>query len=421
VAPELEPQASLPWFIRLRWVAVAGQSIGLALGWWVLELPYAWSLLAALVVLTAASNVALSWAVKRRPRAWPASRTLGWVLTFDTLILTALLAGSGGPMNPFTVFYLVHITLSAVVLSARWTTWISALSIGGFAALFALAPSSHSHHHHMAYHLEGMWVAFVLAAASTGFFMRRIAQSIAQQREEIAALRETSQRTARLAAVTTLAAGAAHELGSPLGTIAVAAHEAARALETSKAAGALADDLALIQLEVERCHEILSKMAQQASEPTDQGRAFSFDELVETLRNHLNDEERKRVEFDADSSESALAPSLEQLSQSVTALIRNALDASPTDQNVGVKIRTRGTNAEISVSDRGSGIPPDVLSRVGDPFFTTKQPGRGLGLGVFLARACAESLGGMLSIDSTPGQGTRAVLSLPLRPIAGAS
>ena len=96
-------------------------------------------------------------------------------------------------------------------------------------------------------------------------------------------------------------------------------------------------------------------------------------------------------------------------------IVKNAQDASPADREVVVHARISAEAVRIEVQDRGSGMPPDVLARAGEPFFTTKPPGRGMGLGLFLTRAVVERLGGELRIESTPGRGTTAVVSLPAR------
>jgi len=412
-----EPQVSVPWLVRLRWLAVGGQAIAVAAARWVFQLDFSWGVLGGLVLLAALSNVALSVLAERLASGRVAARALGGVMTFDTLLLTALLAASGGPMNPFTVFYLVHITLSAVVLSARWTWLVAALSFAGFGVLFTV-PSGHAHMHHggsgLEPHLQGMWVAFVLAAGLTTFFVRRITQAIGRQREQIAALREAHARSARLAAITTLAAGAAHELGSPLGTIAIAAHDARLALGSLPEAAAVVEDLELISLEVERCQEILGLMAARAGDSADDPRPLSVEDLAQGVRAHLGEERGARVEFRRSPGEPALQLPPAQTTQSLVALVRNGLDASAPGAPVLVDVSQRGADAFISVVDQGSGIAPAVLSRVGEPFFTTKQPGRGLGLGVFLVRAFAESRGGELIIDSTPGVGTCARMRLPM-------
>jgi two-component system sensor histidine kinase RegB len=265
-------------------------------------------------------------------------------------------------------------------------------------------------------HLQGMWIAFVLAAALTTFFVRRISQAIRSQREEIASLREAGARNARLAAITQLAAGAAHELGSPLGTIAVAAHDARLALRSLPGAAAHAEDLELILLEVERCQEILSRMAARAAPAGDEPRLLEPVELMRSVRAQLAQEQAARIDFELATAREALPLPPGQTIQSVVALVRNALDASSPGARVRVLLREQGREAQIAVEDGGAGMPVAVLQRLGEPFFTTKQPGRGMGLGVFLVRAFVESQGGELRIESRPGVGTSARMRIPFGP-----
>ena len=422
MAHELEPQVTLPWLIRLRWLGVLGQLLALLLAKIAFSLELSYGLLLALAALTACSNLFLTTAKQRLQGRWSPTRVMGAVLVFDTLLLTALLAASGGPMNPLTVFYLVHITLSAVVLSAGWTSFVAAVSIAGFGLLFlvpsGLLPNGGGHHHHqhashgLDLHLEGMWLAFALAATVTAFFVRRIAQAIAHQREEIATLRESGARNARLASVTTLAAGAAHELGSPLGTIAIAAHDARLALERGESAASVLDDLELILLEVDRCQDVLGQMAGRAQSGED-AQLGSVSELERGVHDYLGDEKAPRVEFRSEGRDAVLGLPRAQTVQSVVALVRNALEASQASSKVVVQIERADAALKIAVVDEGAGIPGELLGKVGEPFFTTKEPGHGLGLGVFLARAFAESRGGSLLIQSTLGSGTRATLLLP--------
>ncbi len=410
---DLEPQATLPWLVRLRWVALAGQVLALVAGASVPGLELEWRVFLAVSVATLLSNLALK--VPRWSARGDVSRLTGSVLAFDTVLLTVLLAASGGSMNPFTVFYLVHITLSAVALSAAWTTLIAGLSVVGFGLLFLAPHDPHAHHRAsgLELHLYGMWVAFMLASGFTAFFVRRITQAIRAQREEIAALREAAAQNARLASLTTLAAGAAHELGTPLGTIAVAAHEAAGVASRIPGAEGVTEDLRLIELETERCREILNRMSVRAAEGPDARAVSSTAELERRLRAHLGDERFGRVELRFDEPTPELRAPGEALAQSVAALVQNGIEASPQGGRVVVGLAREATFVNISVEDDGAGIPPDVLAKVGEPFFTTKQPGRGLGLGVFLARAFIESQGGALAIESRHGRGTRAVLRVP--------
>jgi two-component system sensor histidine kinase RegB len=409
---DLEPTITLPWLVQLRWLFLAGQLALFPIAAWGFHLDLEWWALGFAIVAAAISNIAIARLHRRTTSS--SARLMGGVLILDTALLTLLLAASGGAMNPFTVFYLVYVTVSAVVLSARWTISIAAFSLAGFALLFLVSRSgTHIHTGSVAFHrhLQSMWGAYAFAAALVTFFIGKITRAIAQQRDQIALLREANARNARLASLTTLAAGAAHELGSPLTTIEVAAHEAALRAAKLASAGAIADDLKLILLEVDRCQNILHQMAARAAQ-ADDCEPLSADRLVEHVRELLGEERGKRVEFRLTAPDVRFGRAV-QMAQSIAALIKNALDASPTSSIVVVTMARETRDVAITVEDRGAGIPEDVLARIGEPFFTTKQPGNGLGLGVFLARTFVESRGGALVIESTPGVGTRAIVRMP--------
>jgi len=416
---ELEPTVTLPWLVRLRWLFLAGQLIVFPIARWGFDVQLEGWALAIALACAAASNVAIARLHERK--VWSSASLMGGVLVLDTCLLTLLLAASGGSMNPFTVFYLVYVTLSAVVLSARWTISIAALSLIGFGLLFVASRATGMHLHggtaSFSRHLQSMWAAYALAAVLVTFFIGKITRAIAIQREQISTLREANARNARLAALTTLAAGAAHELGSPLSTIAVAAHEAA--LRAARLAGgtAIAKDLELILLEVDRCQGILHQLSGRAAEPAD-AEPLTIDRLAAQVRELLGPERAERVRFELSGADARFELPAEQLAQSIAALVKNALEASPAEVGVVVTMANDAADVAITIVDRGAGIADDVLPRIGEPFFTTKQPGRGMGLGVFLARTFVESRGGALVIESSPGHGTRAVVRLPAEPIA---
>lgn len=417
---DLEPAVTLPWLIRLRWMLIVGQLVVLPAARWIFGVTLTWWLFGLVLALAAISNLALT-AVVHRTR-WTPAQLMGGTLIFDTALLTVQLAALGGATNPFTVFYLVYITLSAVVLSARWTTVIAGLAIVGFGLLFLIPAEMHVHASGpplLNAHLQGMWAAFVLAALLIAFFIRRVSRAIAAQREEIATLRENGARTARLASLATLAAGAAHELNSPLSTIAVAAHEASlRAKKPGDDGGAVARDLDLILAEVDRCQEILHQMAARSTD-AEVVELTSVDGLIAKVQAQLGDDRARRLDIRVSGDpEAGLLVPMTQLVQSMFALIKNALEASEPDQRVEVAVHRDPRMLSITIEDHGEGIAPDALASVGEPFFTTKQPGAGLGLGVFLARAFFESRGGALSIASTPGVGTCATARWPLDEVA---
>ena len=240
---------SLRWLIRVRWGAAVGQLATLLIADWALGLALPLAPMFAIVAVAAATNLAATRMLQRSP-AEGAERTVssgllaGTLLAIDTLLLTISLALTGGPQNPFSVFYLVYITLAAVVLGARWTWFLTVLAACSYGSLFLYlmtrppeVPGDHSTHIAVGLsHLQGMWWAFLLAASLTAYFVVKLSSAIERRDRELALMREQALRHERLASLTTLAAGAAHELSTPLATIAVVTGEIERALEQARAA-----------------------------------------------------------------------------------------------------------------------------------------------------------------------------------------
>jgi two-component system, sensor histidine kinase RegB len=415
VSPSFEPQVSLPWLTRLRWLSIAGQLLALAVAWAAFDERPLWAPVLAASLAGAASNLWLVRRTRRPPSGPEAARLVGAALSLDIVLLTAILAASGGATNPLSALYLVDVALAAVVLGTGWTALLALATVACFAALFALPGASPSHVHmhgaRFAGHLYEMWIAFTLAATLVAYFVRKIAITIAEQREQIARLRESAARNERLASITTLAAGAAHELGSPLGTISVAAREVELAAARLPGDGGILEDVRLILAEVERCDEILGKLSARGA--SHRGGGARVDELGALLRARIGAGAAGRVSVDVGPDAPGVRVPCERLLQCLTALVKNALDASGDGAPVVVRFGADAAALRVDVEDRGEGMPNDVLAQAGDPFFTTKEPGKGLGLGLFLARACAESLGGTLRLESRPGAGTRATLTLP--------
>src|SRR5580658_10402629 len=245
----LAPNVALPWVVRLRYGMVAAEAVIILGMWYGFGLPFLWTLAPLAVIL--ASNIVLG-----RMRVLPArfpQETLGVVFCLDTLCLTAVLGLTGGPMNPFSLLYLVQITLSAVVLQKIWTWALGCLSTVCFGLLFFLHfPSVAFQTHHpeqgLSPHLAGMWCAFVIAAGLITFFTGKIADALRTREQEVLMLQDQVARNERLASLVTLAAGAAHELGTPLGTIAIAAKELER-LAARTNAEEFVEDARLIRAE----------------------------------------------------------------------------------------------------------------------------------------------------------------------------
>jgi two-component system, sensor histidine kinase RegB len=403
------------WLIKLRWGAIAGQ-VGTILGvHHLLGISLPLGVLFAVVGMEAASNVACALLVRgRRP---PSELWIVTVMSFDTLVLTALLYLSGGPFNPFSFLYLVQIALAAVVLRARFTWALVILSLACSALLFVSYRELpiDSHADHMDVHLRGMWVAFGVAAAFIVYFLMRVTRALSARDEDLARARAQAARQERLASLATLAAGAAHELSTPLSTIALAAKELQRQMSARSADAQSIADIELIREQVARCREILEQMAADAGESSGDGLIpLAVSELVDRARQGLSSMPAISVEIGAELASTTLVLPPRAVAQALRGILKNAQDASAAESTVQLNARAKDGWLNLEVQDRGSGMAADVLERAGEPFFTTKEPGRGMGLGLFLTRTVMERLGGRLRVESQTGRGTTATLLLPL-------
>ncbi len=418
-------ETNLTWLVKLRWGAIAAESaLVLIVDRTTVELPI--GPLFAVLAVVLASNVGLV-AFLRRARGQQdrrperiRDRHVGFTLAFDVIALTTMLAFTGGPLNPFSSLYLVYIALASAVLGTRWIWTLVGLSAAAFAILFVDSLSRDlggaDHATHMRIHLKGMWLAFMVAALFIGYFVGRVQRALSQREAELAQVRAQQARNEKLAALATLAAGAAHELATPLSTIAVVAKELEKALQKARVDPAFVEDASLIREEVARCRTVLDQLAADAGGSVgDEPASIALERLVALSCEGLAPTPRidTQVEPRADGEAAAIRVPVRAVALAMRGVIKNAQDASPPDGDVVVRAHATGDVVRVEVRDRGEGMDAPTLARVGDPFFTTKEPGRGMGLGLFLTRSVLEHLHGELRIDSEPGRGTVVTLSFP--------
>src|SRR5678815_342837 len=355
------------WLVRLRWAAALLFLLLAFAARSVFHIPV--PLLAVGVVWTAqvASNVALG--LRLRTHRTVRTTTVAALMSLDTLLLTLLLALSGGPSNPFSVLYLVDVALGAVVLTPALTWALLGLALLCFGALFLPMPWSPGaalgHAELMELHLRGMWVAFALAGCTLVAFVLRVRRALAEREAELTRERERAQRRDRLASLATLAAGTAHALGSPLSTIAVAAHELERRLRSIPEA---ADDARLIREQVDRCREALARMSTESGQaPGEMLQSRPVSLLLDEALEGLPEPERVRIELEEGVREATAALPVRAVGQSVQALVRNALQASPAGRPVLLRLGLEGDRLRVEVEDQGEGMAPEVLARAGEP------------------------------------------------------
>ncbi len=419
-------QITLRALVTARWVllvllaavgTVATLTPGLIVPFsgWFPDQPEPRSVFAVWVVWLVANLVA-ERVVLARGRA--TQRLAGVHLLIDATVITALLGLSGGATNPFTTIYFVPITLATQV-SPRWTWALAGYCLACFAALFLAQPlpqDPHGHHGHFAGHLQGMWVAFGVSGGLITYFVHRIAISLARQRRELVRLREQAMQDRHLAALGTLAAGAAHELGTPLGTINLLAGELPHMAPAERD-----EALPTIRREIARCKDIVHRMAS----PELSVRALGPEggepwPLCALWAEAHRVTEGTGVVLQIEGSD-ALEVQLprEPLEQIIRELVSNAIDACRRRPGVSGRITLTLTEAEpelqLEIEDNGAGMDPEVAATAFDPFFSTKAEGEGMGLGLYLARAQLRQLGGTLTLTSSNDEGTTLRMTLPWR------
>jgi two-component system sensor histidine kinase RegB len=428
---------------KLRWAAIAGQltTIFVVRDWMGIELPAAKML--AIIGVAAATNVGFGLWLRYRSPAWPrwawrGDWVIGSLMMLDNLLLTALLYYSGGPANPFTIFYLVNIALAAVVLRPLWAWILDGAAFLCFAMLFVVHVSlnaiehgpehEHTMHSHqrtrtaagpMSLHLQGSLIAFGGAATFIVYFITRVTSELARREAELNEARQRKAQTDKFEALATLAAGAAHELATPLSTIAILARELELSLAEKIANDENVQDIQLIRSEVDRCRRILHSMASGAGESIgEELTPISASELLTAAMGDLAAADRIDISVARAVEDSAFKLPKQALAQALRGIIQNALDASAPSDRVKIDCSQAGGFWMVTITDRGVGMTGDVLKRAGEPFFTTKEPGAGMGLGLFLARRVIERLGGSLSLESIVRVGTIVTIRLPVENLA---
>ena len=418
VSSETTRHLALRWVVRLRYGLIAGEIVLIAALTLGIQISIPLLAVAPAIAIQTLSNWFLGLRMQRLGRS--AEHIIGTLFILDAACLTLILALSGGPANPFSLLYLVQITFSAVVLRKLWTWALAVISALLFGLLFWLSISVPAFHQHgeggeFSPHLLGMWIAFATAALLISFFVGKLSSESRKKEREILLMQKRLARNDRLASLVTLSAGAAHEIATPLSTIAVTAKEMELDAGTRLHDSRMEDDARLIRSQVDRCRLILERMGAQGADPLGETpERTDLNQLLQRVKSRFPDDE-KRIQIQTDDVVTLTCTiPVRAAIESLSALVKNALDASIDGGVVRLRAVQSGPGRiRFVIHDDGAGMTAEVLERVAEPFFTTKAPGKGMGLGAFLAHLFAQTLGGQLSFESEPGRGCTATLELP--------
>lgn len=339
-------------------------------------------------------------------------------LLIDITGLTTLLYFSGGATNPFVSYYLVPLTISAAILPWRFTWIIAGISLLAYSLmlffyqpLIDFQPTSGHQHNDGGFnlHILGMWFTFALSTGLITYFVVKMANALRQQETVRVNSRENELLDEQVLAVATLAAGTAHELGTPLATMTILLDE----MEQEYSQQPLGNDLKLLQTQVNNCRQILQGLVSTAeahSHGTKENAVIAA--YMQQLLDHWQ-VIRPDSNYVADIDESCRSNSLEvdpTLEQTIINLLNNAADACA--DNIEITVNCQHAALLITIRDHGPGIPLDMTEQLGKPFVTTK--GKGLGLGLFLTHATINRYKGTIELHNHPDGGTVAKISLPL-------
>jgi len=418
----------------LRCVAILAQLATLILINRFLNHDFAWLPMLGSVGFLAVVNGLTWW---RLSLAFPVGNLeLFLQLTVDVLVLTVLLYYGGGSTNPFVSLYLLPLVIAAATLTRRQTWAMAVLTLACYSLLMVWhvpLPGNHAQHNSAALqgmdhsqhqmqtapthdtdasplsdafntHVLGMWLGFVMSAAVVAYFVVEMARAVRSRDMQLTRIREETLRNERIVALGTQAAGAAHELGTPLSTMSVVIGE----MRSDCSSPAELDNLNIIDEQVKNCKRILDSLLSHAQE-------IASDLPVDEFVFHVLDEWqllRPTVHYHFEVSGTQPAPSLHAdpaLRSALLNLLNNAADASP--EKMDALLSWNDESIAIEIRDHGPGLTPDAAARAGSAFFTTKQEGRGLGL--FLANATIERMGGTVRLFNREGGGATTEVSLP--------
>lgn len=395
--------------LKLRNIALAGPALVVVVAGYNfnMPLPYA-GIIGVLVVL----NV-LTWVRLRLTRPVTEGEVFT-LLLFDGALLSALLYFVGGAANPFVLLLLLPLIIGAATLQEEYAWGMVAAIVTCYTLLmfFYIPLPNTSLTYSRGFNLEtwGLWFGFVMSAELIAYLVMKVSNTLRDRERMIAEIRENALRDERLVALGALAVGTAHELGTPLGTMAILLKDLERDY-----AGApnLSEKLTILRNQVERCKTSLSNMLSSTGQSrAEAGYGIALDSYLENVVVQWRAmRPAASVRYRWEGARPAPKIVAEQaLGQALINILNNAADASEDDVEIAGHWDER--ELRLEVYDRGAGLAPAVGAHAGDLFFTTKATGHGLGLS--LARAIFGRFGGALQLSNRAGGGACTRITLPL-------
>jgi len=405
----------------LRCVAITGQALAIivvdvGLGIRLPLLP-----MAAVIILEIAFNAATLMRIAR-----PGEESNGELfgqLCVDLGALTALLIMSGGTMNPFFSLYLPALAIGAAVLPWRSALVLASLAVLGYLLLAVYSWPLEARHPRDLFDLyrTGNLINFLISVALIAWFVARMSRALRRREAALAEAQQRLLRDERVVALGAQAASIAHEMGTPLSTIALLSEELRESAAADQSLAPYRGDFTVLEQQITLCKEALKRLQSRAASPNRRRLKPWLESFIEQWRLR---HPQAGLETGSLGSESMVIEDTVAVGQILTILLDNAARASP--GHISIEVRDGGYAADgtavsagdgregviaFTVSDHGPGIPAALRGQIGATPVRSTQGGAGVGL--YLAFVTAARLNGTIDIGDAPGRGTRAILTLP--------
>ncbi|WP_028468077.1 ATP-binding protein [Neptunomonas japonica] len=354
--------------------------------------------------------------------SWPVTQPEFFTqLLADAIIYGFILYQSGGGTNPFIFMLLIPLIITVMTLNNRYI-WMMAITVtaiyGSLLIYYVPVVTALSEHQHSLtslfnFHMLGMWLNFILTVIVITYFIVRINRALQRQQQSLIEEREAKVHHQQILALGTMAAGTAHELGTPLSTMSVILHE----MRTdSTLSDEHKEDIDILQQQVQTCADKLQHMTRSVAEEKDSEKTSLATELLSEIIEQWNIT-RPEVTYSVNIQED-LPPDLRNttaLRQAILNLLNNAADAC--SKNIEISLRWDPTAIWLTIRDYGAGLSVEQANTLGQPFISTK--GKGLGIGLFLTSTTLAHYDGDVKLYAAQGKGTITEVRLSRRSVHG--
>ena len=433
---EISAKENLQWLFILRNLMIGGESLLLIISIDILKIPLHQDALWLTIIAIGSVNL-YTW--MRLKTDLPVSEMeIFSQLAIDVFAIAALLYLTGGATNPFTWIFLLPVILTAIILPHTYTWYMVILTTTLYTFLIpyhatlttvephlmhmdmaAMSPEVHSmqDEEFFNFHIFGMWFGFVCSAGLVAFFALELSNTIKAGERTLAEAREKSLQDERIISLGTLAASAAHDMGTPLGTMAIIVHEL-KDDYSPEVHHELHDKIHIMQEQINRCKQALSVMSASAGELRAESGHITIlsDYLDEVINQWRGQQPGVKLNLHID----PLAPLTETILAELTLthalinILNNAAEYTSIDKGIDLMIKPGETNQSvvIQIRDYGPGIPEELMNKIGKmPIDDSNQ---GLGVGLLLTYSTIARLGGKIDISNAPNGGAFVSIVLPL-------